>query len=110
MKKNNIPTTIRQAFKILDANITADDKAHFLTMTKSEFGSEEHFGLGMWIRNNWIYGPDYEEGKEERELRDRCYRMLSGSKEEYFFFEHPDTISERFLEKYYDHLKRTNKQ
>lgn len=109
MKENTIPTTTRQAFRLLDAIITADDKAYFLTLTKADFCSEEHLGLGMWIRNNWIYGPEYEEGTEERELRDRCYRMLSGSKEEYFYFEHPDTISGRFLEKYYKHLKRTNK-
>lgn len=107
MKENTIPTTIRQAFKILDELVTAEEKAYFLTLSKSQFSGEEHFGLGMWIRNNWIYGREEEETPEESELRDRCFRMLSGIKDDYPYFEHPDTVSGRFLEKYYAHLKRT---
>ena len=109
MKENTIPTTTRQAFKILDELVTPEEKAYFLSLSQSDFSAEEHMGLGMWIRNNWIYGRDDDETPEERELRDRCYRMISGMKEGDFLFEHPDTVSARFLEKYYRHLKRTTK-
>ena len=109
MKKVTIPTTVRQAFKILDELVTAEEKAYFLSLPKSQFSGEEHFGLCLWIRNNWIYGMDDDEITKESELRDRCFRMLSGMKEGEDMFEHPDTVSGRFLEKYYDHLRRTRK-
>lgn len=106
-----VPTTIRQAFKILDKMITKKERKAFLSQSQFDFTAEQHFGLGMWIRNNWIYGPEYEEGTDERELRDRCYRMLAGGKgDDIIYFEHPDVVSGRFLEKYYKHLKRTAKQ
>ena len=65
--------------------------------------------LGIWIRNNWIYGPSEEESEEERELRDECYRMLAGNKDLEYFFEPPDMVSDRFLRRYHKHLKRKYK-
>lgn len=109
MKENIIPTTTRQAFKILDKLVSAEEKAYFLSMTKSVFSAEEHYGLGQWIRNNWIFDRDDNESPEETALRDRCYRMIAGMKEGDYLFEHPDTVSDRFLNKYYDHLKRAQK-
>ena len=85
---NIIPTNSRQAFKILDNMLTDEEKAEALSKSRSEFALDEHFGLGLWIRNNWIYAnPDGE---------------LS--------FEHPDTVSLHWLEKYHDHLKRMSKK
>ena len=106
MDNQNIPTTVRQAFRILDSILTPEDKERLQNMSRSEFLISMHFGLGAWIRNNWIYGASDDESKEERELRDRCYRMLSGTNEDEPHFEHPDSVSEHFLKKYYDHLKR----
>jgi hypothetical protein len=105
MEEKRIPTTSRQAFKILDDMITPEERAEFLAQTKSEFTGYQHFGLGAWIRNNWIYGPEEEESAEERELRDACYRMLSGMKDGDLHFQHPDMVSGNFLGRYYDHLK-----
>ena len=109
MNKNTIPTTARQAFKILDAMLTPEDIAAFCAMSASEFSCNQHFGLGMWIRNNWIYGPG-EEDDQERELRDECYRMLAGVPKKDYMFEHPDTVSGRFLERYHRHLKKIQKK
>lgn len=74
----------RQAFKILDVMTTPEEKAQFLSTSKDDFALSQHFGLGLWIRNNWIY--------PEKELVYPC--------------EDPDTISSRLLEAYYEHLKR----
>ena len=99
-----IPRTEEQAFVILDGIVSAEDMAVFRSQTKSEFVGDQHFGLGNWIRNNWIYGPEEEEDKAEEALRDECFRMLAGMKKEDVCFEHPDEVSGRFLERYYDHL------
>ena len=109
MKENTIPTTARQAFKILDAMLTPEDINAFCAMSAPEFSCDQHFGLGMWIRNNWIYGPG-EEDDQERELRDDCYRMLAGVPKKEYMFEHPDTVSGRFLERYHRHLKKIQKK
>lgn len=87
MNNPPIPTTARQAFKILDGLTTPEEKAAFLSKSKAEFVIDEHFDLGAWIRNNWIYAA---EGGEP-------------------VFEHPDMISEHWLERYYEHLKRVAK-
>ena len=96
---NNIPKTVRQAFAMLDSLTSHEDKGHFLKQSKSDFVCEQHFGLGLWIRNNWIYGIE----------DDSCLRVLAGLGKDEVCLEHPDTVSSRFLEKYYDHLKRVDK-
>lgn len=104
MEKITVPTTEQQAFAILDGMITEEEKCSFRSLEKVQFSDSQHFGLGAWIRNNWIYGPEEEEDKAEEALRDECFRMLAGMKKEDVCFEHPDEVSGRFLERYYDHL------
>ena len=94
--ESTIPKTTREAFKILDAMLSAEEKADILAQDKFDFTFDAHFGLGMWIRNNWIY-PD-EEGTG--------LFAPKGDKKEFFMMDDPDTQSEEFLGKYYDHLKR----
>ena len=79
-----LPISSREAFKILDEMSTPEEKAQFRAMSKYDFCLAQHFGLGMWIRNNWIYGH---KGVLE-------------------FLEDEDTASAKFLEKYYAHLQR----
>lgn len=88
-----IPSTIRQAFKVLDGMLSAEEIRSILAKGKNRFVSDEHFGLGLWIRNNWIYAD-----KESKGL---------------FAYDsdHPGIIdtdyqSGEFLGKYYNHLKR----
>jgi len=110
MENIKIPTTTREALEILDSMIDAEDKTVFISQSKSDFVAEQHFSLGMWIRNDWIYSPGEDENPEETALREKCFRMLAGMNEGEMFFGHPDEVSGRFLEKYYDHLKRTVKK
>ena len=51
MAKTKIPTTLEEAFALLDAKLTADEKNKLL---QAEDSTDFHFGLGLWIRNNWI--------------------------------------------------------
>ena len=98
-KANNLPKTVRQAFAMLDALTCPEDRKLFLQQSKADFVSDQHFGLGLWIRNNWIYG-----------IEDKaCMCMLPGLSKDEVFLDHPDCVSSRFLEKYYDHLKRVDK-
>jgi hypothetical protein len=54
MAKTKIPATPEEAYALLDAKLTADEKNKLL---QAEDSTDFHFGLGLWIRNNWIY-PD----------------------------------------------------
>ena len=100
-----IPVTTRQAFKILDELMSDEEICAALSQSKGEFTTIQHFDLGMWIRNNWIYSGDNEE--ESIALRRKaCLAMLSGQKEDDVFIFDADVISSAFLERYYDHLKR----
>lgn len=103
-----LPTSAHEAFKILDLITTKEDREFILSLSKAEFSIREHFWLGLWIRNNWIYSYD-EENPKERERHERCLRMLSGAKKGDFFMDSPDTMSSMFLERYYDHLVRMKK-
>ena len=47
----DIPKTLSECYEYL--NNTLDEKRK--EKIKKEGGSCEHFGLGLWIRNNWIY-------------------------------------------------------
>ena len=109
MEKVKYPTTIRQAFKILDSLSGNDDKNYFLSQSIEEFCIDQHEGLGLWIRNNWIYESDKQ-----------CLSLLAGIKKEVFLddapegFDNiligsPDIVSDQFLHRYYEHLKRTFK-
>ena len=103
-----IPVTTRRAFKILDEMMSDEEIREALSQTKAEFTTIQHFNLGMWIRNNWIYSEDNEEESVAKRRR-ACLAMLSGQKEEDFFIFNADMISSAFLEKYFDHLKRKYK-
>ena len=83
-------TSIRGAFKVLDALLTVEEKELFRRQSADKFANEQHFGLGLWIRNTWIYNADK-----------AAYRALFGDE-----ILHPDTASDRLLRKYHDHLKR----
>lgn len=88
-----IPINSRQAFKILDEMLPAEEIQSILCKSKGEFLADEHFGLGQWIRNNWIYAD--KEGKG-----------LFAYDSSHPGIIYPDYQSAEFLEKYYNHLKR----
>lgn len=89
----SIPINSRQAFKVLDEMLSAEEIQSILSKSKGEFLADEHFGLGQWIRNNWIYAD--KEGKGLFAYDSNHPGIID-----------PDYQSAEFLEKYYNHLKR----
>jgi len=100
-----VPTTEEEGFRILDDLLAPDEKMAAVQQEKDEFVTNEHFGLGMWIRNNWVYRLESDD-KVVKDRYDRCNAMLTGMEPaDGFIFMPADIISSDFLEKYYDHLK-----
>ncbi|MBO4599721.1 MAG: hypothetical protein J5641_03175, partial [Bacteroidales bacterium] len=48
-----IPKNLADCHRTLDTLLTDSTQQRIMSMTESEFTSGAHFGLGMWIRNNW---------------------------------------------------------
>ena len=84
------PKTAEEAWKILDKKLTQEEK---LQIVSSHDMSDFHFGLGMWIRNNWLY-------KGEQENKDSLAKDL-GEEPEWF---HGDMASSAILVAYHIHL------
>ena len=102
----DIPVTEEDAFAYLDKIVPPDVKREAVQMTGEEFASDQHFGLGMWIRNNWIYGADTDDPDVKQRYR-RCRAMLSGGKaddELMMLVFNADMVSSEFLMRYHDHL------
>lgn len=65
--KAKIPHTYEEAFAILDRRLK---KAEKIELAKNAYSLDTHFGLGLWIRNRWIYGQDGEYLCNEPERKD----------------------------------------
>lgn len=50
----DIPATLEEAYIYFDENLEADDIEYIKNLSEDDI-IEMHFGLGMWIRNNWLY-------------------------------------------------------
>ena len=86
-----MPHTKNEAFAQLDALLSEKEKSE---LAKSD-AIEYHFSLGMWIRNNWIYGQEEEDVK----------RLAKAFRAEMPFFE-ADDLSMKIIEYYQRYLKR----
>ena len=94
-KENRIPKTKDECFAILDEMLSAEEKQSIVEM---EDTLDLHFGLGMWIRNNWIYPQDQEDVEKllkQFDEGDECMPL----------FIHPDDYSSTILDAYQDYLK-----
>ncbi|HSV75736.1 MAG TPA: DUF6794 domain-containing protein [Bacteroidales bacterium] len=49
------PANFDEALQHLNRIICDSIKVEFKTTTESEFLAQTHLGIGMWIRNNWLY-------------------------------------------------------
>ena len=63
-----LPKNLAECHRTLDTLLADSTQQKIMAMTESEFTSGAHFGLGMWIRNNWgLWGgsrlQDYFENK-----------------------------------------------
>lgn len=97
MSASTLPKSTRQAFHILDQMLTVEDKQVIVSQSESEFTTEQHFGLGLWIRNNWMNNDDDHYGLFAKSLTEPGYLV------------HEDSLSDDFLKRYYRHLKRQYK-
>lgn len=53
-KHKEIPKTLEECFLALDKIFSDKEKIAFGEMTEDEFFCETHFGVGMYIRNQWL--------------------------------------------------------
>ena len=81
-----IPKDIDEAVDSLDVIISSEDKRHITdSLSLDDFRARCHFGLGMWMRNNW--------------------GLWGGSRLQRYFLDrkvtHPDDMSDQILKTYY---------
>lgn len=94
--KARIPRTKTECFEILDELLSQEDKDAIAQM---EDTIDLHFGLGMWIRNNWIYPQSQEDVEKLLKQFDDC------GDDDLPLFMHPDDYSSTILDAYQDYLK-----
>ena len=95
-KKQRIPKTKEECFAILDVMLSQEKKDEIAEM---EDTIELHFGLGMWIRNNWIY-PQSSEAVEAL-----LKQFDDDADDDMPLFVHPDDYSSMILDAYQEYLK-----
>lgn len=91
--------TLEDYFHMLDCELTEEEQKE---LAECEDLIDYHFGLGMWIRNTWIY-PD--RNHTLMKLVNERQNGNSVSADEYKFeYFHPDDTSSAFLELYKEYL------
>ena len=81
-----IPKDVEDAIRVLDTRFSEEEKDN---LRKVESGLDLHFGLGMWMRNNWGLWA----GSRLADYMGRCG------------FWHPDNMSSYIISAYLTHLK-----
>ena len=89
--EKKLPHTKNEAFAQLDEMLSEKEKSEWAKSDPIEY----HFSLGMWIRNNWIYGQEEEDVK----------RLAKAFRTEILFFE-ADDLSMKIIEYYQRYLIR----
>ena len=81
-----IPKDIDEAIDTLDSILSAEDKQYATdSLSLEDFVASSHFGLGMWMRNNWgLWGGS----RLQRYFNDR--QVI-----------HPDAMSHEILKAFY---------
>ena len=95
-KETRIPRTKEECFAILDEMLSAEEKAQIAEM---EDTIDLHFGLGMWIRNNWIYQ------QESEAVEALLKEFVDEEDKDMPLFIHPDDYSSTILDAYQEYLK-----
>lgn len=92
--------TLQDYFHMLDRELTEEEQQE---LAECEDTIDYHFGLGMWIRNTWIY-PDRNHTLMRLIKEWRNDNSLTDDEDELEYF-HPDSISSAFLELYQKYLQ-----
>jgi len=53
-KRDDLPATLEECYKMLDEELDSED-IEFIKYSTETDRIDMHFGLGMWIRNEWLY-------------------------------------------------------
>lgn len=72
--KTKIPHTYEEAFLLLDKRLKKSER---IEIAKHADTFDLHFGLGLWIRNRWIYGHSDEYLCDEPEHKDMPIIVMS---------------------------------
>ena len=100
------PNTTEEAFAILDKMLSEEEKKEALKVKDDrEWAIYQHFGLGLWVRNMWIYKsnvPDYVLTGEEPVAINEGEEI---SIDKLLTPDIPDNISTDFLTLYHRHLR-----
>lgn len=115
MEENNemipVPQSLDEAFRVLDEIVADEDKQAILN------GADTHFGLGLWIRNEWIHPREREEFEPlVNEIEDILYKGegvqdIPGTGFRLSFLAgNPDMISSSLIDLYIQHLNGTFKK
>lgn len=91
------------AFKRLDKIIAPEDRAAI--MAGKLDATDLHFSLGLWIRNNWIYGND-----REGYLQPFLKMDEGNGGKTLIYVLSPDMQSATILEEYEEYLKALAKR
>ena len=86
--RTDIPATLEECYAALDILLDEDTKQDIKTSSSDALIGNHHFGLGMWIRNNWIYPAT-----------DRIAKVFLDAG-----IDHPDDMSSIILEGYRSYL------
>lgn len=102
----SVPKSVAEAFEFLDDMLTAEDKQKMLD------GANCHFGLGLWMRNEWLYSREEEEFKTLLEDLDKIVHKewhdentTPDGMPSFCYIMDGDTFSGHLLDLYLDHLK-----
>ena len=93
MAQRIIPKSAREAYALLDKKLSKKDKAELLAADST---IDFHFGLGAWIRNNWIHPEDGITSEHNKWMKGEMYI--------------PDLLSDKIIQGYIRHLKRLQKK
>ena len=85
--RKDIPATPEEAYKALDKLLSSEEKEYIKNLDEDDLISL-HFGLGLWIRNNWLYPAN-------SKLADLLYEAG---------LHHPDDMSGFLILGYYHYL------
>ena len=85
--EEDIPSDLNEAYKLLDGSLSDEDIAYIRDCTDEDLAMM-HFGLGLWIRNNWIYQSN------NKIVKEFAKRGIN----------HPDDISGLIIKGYRLHL------
>jgi hypothetical protein len=88
------PKTLDEAVLQLEKMHHDTTKQRILAMTEAQFRGNAHFGLGLWMRNNW--------GLWKGTELSRYFNSIGIS--------HPDDMSGIILTSYYRHLKGQDRE